>query len=261
MRAARLTLLGTGTSTGVPQIRCDCRVCRSTDPADRRTRSSALLRFADGGPSILIDATPDLRMQLLRLGSPVIDAALITHSHYDHVGGLDDLRPYCVGHDGGFPLVCSADVEADLRARIPYCFREVVSPRVPRFAIVRAEPCEPLQVAGVEILPLPVVHAGPLIHAYRIGAFGYVTDCKEMPSDTLKRLRGVDTLVINALRHTPHSTHMNLRQALDVIQEIAPRKALITHMSHGIGLHGETSRMLPDGVELASDGMSIDISV
>ncbi len=202
MRAARLTLLGTGTSTGVPQIRCDCRVCRSTDPADRRTRSSALLRFADGGPSILIDATPDLRMQLLRLGSPVIDAALITHSHYDHVGAR---RPAALlrGPRWGFPLVCSADVEADLRARIPYCFREVVSPRVPRFAIVRAEPCEPLQVAGVEILPLPVVHAGPLIHAYRIGAFGYVTDCKEMPSDTLKRLRGVDTLVINALRHTP----------------------------------------------------------
>ena len=260
MKKARLTILGTGTSTGVPQVKCDCRVCRSTDPRDRRMRSSALLEIEEG-PTLLIDATPDLRTQLLSVGSPDLDAVLITHSHYDHVGGLDDLRPYCIGNDEGFPLVCKGDVEADLRARIPYCFREKPSPRVPRFTIVNAEPLQPLSVAGVEVLPLPIIHAGPQILAYRIGAFGYVTDCKEMPAETLEALKGVDTRVINALRHTPHPTHMNLRQAIDVIQEIAPRKALLTHLSHGIGLHAEAMRLLPDGVTLASDGLAIDVSV
>lgn len=261
MTRARLTFLGTGTSTGVPQLRCECRVCRSDDRYDRRLRSSALLAI-EGGPSILIDATPDLRTQLFRNGTPDIDAALITHSHYDHVGGLDDLRPYCVGLDDGFPLACTADVEADLRARIPYCFREMASPRVPRFNIVRATPGEALDIAGVIVLPLPILHSGAYpILAFRIGRFAYVTDCKEMPAKTVEALRGVDTLVINALRHTPHPTHMNLRQALDVIREIAPRQALLTHFSHGIGLHAETTRLLPEGVAMAYDGMAIDISV
>lgn len=261
MTDARLTILGTGTSTGVPQLRCDCRVCRSADRRDRRMRSSALLRIA-GGPTFIIDATPDIHAQLLAAGSPDLDAALITHSHYDHVGGLDDLRPYSIGREEGFPLVCTADVEADLRARIPYCFRATPSPRVPRFDIIRATPGTPLTVAGIEILPLPIVHGGATpILAYRIGRLGYVTDCKEMPRATLDALRGVDTLVVNALRHTPHPTHMNLRQALDVIRETAPRRALLTHLSHGIGLHAETSRLLPPGVELAYDGLTVDISV
>lgn len=261
MSTARLTILGSGTSSGVPQLRCECPVCRSTDPRDRRRRSSALVAI-DSGPSILIDAGPDLHPQLLAAGSPQIDACLITHSHYDHVGGLDDLRPYSCGLPDGFPLVCAPDVEADLRARIPYCFREVASPRVPRFTILRAVPFEPVTVSGTDVIPLPISHGGPRpILGYRIGAFGYVTDCKEMPRETIDALKGLDTLVINALRHTPHPTHMNLRQALDVIRETAPRKAIITHMSHGIGLHAETSRLLPEGVMLGFDGMTAEISV
>ena len=204
----------------------------------------------------------DLRSQLLDAGSPELDAVLVTHSHYDHVAGLDDLRPYSFAMDDGFPVVCAPDVEADLRARIPYCFREKPSPRVPRFATVTALPFSPVSVNGLEVVPVPVVHGGPRhILGYRIGRFGYVTDCKERPSETIDALRGVDTLVINALRHTPHPTHMNLRQALDVIQEIAPRQALLTHLSHGIGLHAETSRLLPEGVRLAFDGLAIDIDV
>ncbi|MDE6588523.1 MAG: MBL fold metallo-hydrolase [Paramuribaculum sp.] len=261
MSSARLTFLGTGTSSGVPQLRCECSVCLSVDPRDRRRRSSAILDVA-GGPSILIDAGPDLHPQLLAAGSPRIDACLITHSHYDHVGGLDDLRPYCCGLPDGFPLVCAPDVEADLRARIPYCFREVASPRVPRFAVVRAMPFETVSVGGVDVMPLPISHGGPRpILGFRIGRFGYVTDCKDMPPETVEALCGLDTLVINALRHTLHPTHMNLKQALDVIRKTAPRKAIITHMSHGIGLHAETSRLLPDGVVLGFDGMTVETSV
>jgi len=258
---ARLTFLGTGTSTGVPQIRCSCPVCLSRDRRDRRLRSSALLEIK-GGPTLLLDAGPDLRAQLLGVGSPDIDAVLITHSHYDHVAGLDDLRPYSFGLEDGFPLLCSPDVEADLRSRIPYCFREKPSPRVPRFAVHLAEPFADTEICGIKVTPLPVIHEGPRpILGYRIGRFAYITDCKEMPDETAEALSGLDTLVINALRHTPHPTHMNLRQALDVIQKTAPRQALLTHLSHGIGLHAETSRLLPGGVRLAYDGLAIDIDV
>ncbi|MCM1029238.1 MAG: MBL fold metallo-hydrolase [Pseudoflavonifractor sp.] len=260
MPNARLTFLGTGTSTGVPQIGCSCAVCRSRDRRDRRLRCAVLLEAH--GLTILIDAGPDLRQQLLRHHPKKIDAVLITHSHYDHVGGLDDLRPYCFTLDQGLPLVCSPDVEADLRARIPYCFRQLPSPRVPRFCPVAASPGSPLNIGPISITPLDILHSDDYhILGFRIGSFAYVTDCKLMPHETILALHGVDTLVINALRHTPHPTHMNLREALDVIKATAPRRALITHMSHGIGLHSETSRLLPDGVELATDGLAVDLNI
>ena len=257
----KVLLMGTGTSSGVPQLMCDCEVCRSHDRRDKRMRSSALVTTA-AGKRILIDCGPDLLRQLLEAGTPErIDAVVVTHSHYDHVAGLDELRPYTEAHEKGLPVYCSADVAADLKSRVPYCFYEEARPGVPHLRLNIIEPGERFTIEGddMEIEPITVNHGYLPILGYRMGKFAYITDCKTMPAESVKRLQGTDTLVINALRHEEHPTHMNLRQALDVIKETAPRRAILTHMSHGIGLHAETMKLLPENVEQGYDGMMLGI--
>lgn len=256
-----LTFLGTGTSTGVPQLRCGCEVCRSTDPRDSRLRTSALVET--GGKRILIDCGPDFREQMLRHGvrsvDDRLDALLLTHQHYDHVGGIDDLRPYCYGIEPGFPIYCQGDVVRDLRARLPYCFSEHPYPGVPRIDLHEIKAGIPFQAAGVEVLPLGVNHYLLDILGFRIGALGYVTDAKKIPDATVEALKGVDTLVINALRHTEHLSHLSLEEALEMVRRIGPRVAYLTHISHQLGLHAEVEPALPEGVRLAYDGLKIKI--
>ncbi len=256
-----LTFLGTGTSTGVPQLRCGCEVCRSTDPRDSRLRTSALVET--GGERILIDCGPDFREQMLRHGvrsvDDRLDALLLTHQHYDHVGGIDDLRPYCYGMEPGFPIYCQGDVARDLRARLPYCFSEHPYPGVPRIDLHEIKAGIPFQAAGVEVLPLGVNHYLLDILGFRIGALGYVTDAKKIPDATVEALKGVDTLVINALRHTEHISHLSLEEALEMVRRIGPRVAYLTHISHQLGLHAEVEPALPEGVRLAYDGLKIKV--
>ena len=240
--------LGTGTSTGVPQLGCNCEVCRSADPHDNRLRCSAIVRTK--GVNILIDCGPDFRQQMLRAFDMHLDALLITHSHYDHVGGMDDLRPYCRGRN--FPVYAQPNVLTDLKNRIPYCFAEHPYPGVPKFEL-RPLNGKPFVVNGVTVEPLKVMHYKLPIFGYRIGNMAYVTDAKTIPTDTLDRMRGLDTLIINALRMEPHMSHMNLQETLAVIREVRPRRAYLIHESDGIGLHAETSKLLPAGVELAYD--------
>lgn len=252
-----ITFLGTGTSTGVPQIGCTCPTCLSTDPHDKRLRASVLVETGPDGPSILIDCGPDLRTQLLRAGSPAINALLITHSHYDHVGGIDDLRPYCAA--GPMPTYCREDVERDLRSRVPYCFAEHLYPGVPTFDIHSIDPEKPFIAAGIEIIPLPVMHYRLPIVGFRIGPMAYITDCKTMPAETVDKIRGVDTLVINALRHTGHISHQTLAEAIGIINEIKPREAYLTHISHDMGMHADVSPTLPEGVHLAYDNLRVTV--
>lgn len=261
----KLTFLGTGTSTGVPVMRCDCATCRSTDPRDKRLRCSALVEIEPGTPGILIDCGPDFRQQMLAHGSPDLAAALMTHTHYDHVGGIDDLRPYCAEfEDHNFPIYCQPGVAHDMRTRVPYCFAKKLYPGVPTYSITEVEndPFE-VEVRGigpVEIVPLPVMHGKLPILGYRIGPLAYITDCSEMPSEeTLRRLEGIDTLVLNALRMREHPTHLNLRQALDVIETVRPRQSYLTHMSHDTPPQREAEGLLPAGVAYAYDGLSVAI--
>ncbi len=251
----KLKFLGTGTSTGIPQIMCNCATCRSIDNRDRRMRASALVSV--GGKNILIDCGPDFRWQMLKADSPSLEALLLTHSHYDHVGGVDDLRPYCVAEDG-FPIYCRPDVAEDLRQRVPYCFAEHPYPGVPAFNLHEIS-SKPFFIGEIEIIPLPVMHYRLPIVGYRIGNLAYITDAKEVPDSTIATMRGIDTLVINALRHKEHISHMNLEQALSVIDQVKPRIAYLTHLSHDMGLQADVELRLPENVKIAYDGLSITI--
>lgn len=252
----KVSFLGTGTSTGVPQIGCSCGVCTSADPRDRRLRASVLVETDSA--SLLIDCGPDFREQILALGSPRVDALLVTHSHYDHVGGVDDLRPYCYSLKG-FPIFCKHDVAQDLQNRVPYCFLENPYPGIPSFKIHEIDPEQPFTALGVEVTPLPVLHLRLPILGYRIGNFAYVTDCKLMPESTIALIRGVDTLVINSLRRSEHPSHMNLEQTLALLEKIRPGRAFLTHLSHDMGLHAEVDPTLPEGVHIAYDGLALEV--
>lgn len=251
----RLTFLGTGTSTGVPMIGCNCEVCRSHDVRDRRLRASALV--STGDTNILIDAGPDFRQQILDAGSPPLDALLITHTHYDHVGGIDDLRPYC--YPDGFDIYAQAFDIDDLRRKVPYCFADKPYPGAPVLHPRVIEPLKPFTVNGTVITPLPVKHYLLDIVGFKIGNLAYITDAKEIPASTIEKITGIDTLVINALRPKEHISHLNLSQALDVIKLVKPRIAYLTHISHDMGLHAEVAPTLPDNVRLATDGATIEI--
>lgn len=260
-----LTFLGTGTSTGVPQLRCGCPTCTSTDKRDHRLRASALLEVA--GKRILIDCGPDFHQQMLRHGERSrqdrLDALLVTHQHYDHVGGIDDLRPYCYQEEmkeTGFPVYCQADVARDLRERLPYSFKADPYPGAPRFDLREIEAGKSFQVAGLEVLPVRVNHYLLDILGFRIGELGYITDAKVVPDDTVEAMTGVDTLVINALRHKPHISHITLDEALELISRIKPRVAYLTHMSHDMGRYAEVAPTLPENVFLAVDDLKIHIS-
>lgn len=253
----RLRFLGTGTSTGVPAIRCNCEVCMSHDVHDHRSRASAII--STGKSNILIDCGPDFRQQILSAGSPDLAAALLTHSHYDHVGGIDDLRPYCFATDNGFRLYCQDDVEQDLRQRMPYCFREHLYPGVPTFEFHTLTAGQTVSIDGINVLPLRVNHGKIPILGFKIGNMAYITDALTLPEDTYSALQGIDTLVINALRHTSHYSHMTLTEALHAIDRIKPRIAYLTHIADSMGLHETTSRSLPQNVFIAYDNLEIII--
>ena len=217
--------------------------------------SGNALLVSCGATHLLVDAGISCRrittsLAALGLGLDDLDALLITHSHYDHVGGMDDLRPYC--REIPFPVYAQPNVVADIKARIPYCFREHLYPGVPTFDM-HPLAGEPFEVKGVRVEPLPVMHYKLPIFGYRIGNLAYITDAKTIPPSTMARLQGIDTLIINALRFKPHLSHMNLEETLAVVAQANPRRALLIHESDGIGLHEATSRLLPQGVELAYD--------
>lgn len=250
-----LTILGSGTSTGVPEIGCKCSVCTSLDSRDRRLRTSALVRTSDA--VILIDCGPDFRTQVMQSSFyEKIDGVLITHEHYDHVGGLDDLRPFC--RFAEIPVFASKPTAMHLRMRMPYCFVEKIYPGVPQLVLKEIESNIPFYINHTEILPLRVLHGKLPILGYRINnSLGYITDMSIMPKETFEALSHLDVLIINALRVLPHPTHQCISEALDVVERIGAKETYLIHMSHQAGLYNEISKELPPHVHYAFDGLNI----
>lgn len=253
----RLTFLGTGTSMGVPIIGCDCEVCTSSDPLNRRTRTAALLEY--GALRILIDAGPDFREQALQCGIARLDAVLLTHSHYDHVGGLDDLRPL-IQHGSSMPLYAYASTLRDVRERFSYAFAIVDDGSTrPTLELHEIRAGVPFTVGDVPVLPLDVQHGTWTITGFRIGRLGYITDASGIPPASMAQLADLDVLVLNALRYKNHPTHFSLEQALDVVDTLKPQRTFLVHLTHAFD-HRALTAELPAGVAPAHDGLSLDVA-
>lgn len=255
-----LILLGTGTSVGVPVIGCGCAVCTSSDPNNQRTRCAAVLGLPEG--KLLIDTPPDLRMQLLRERIGVVHAVIFTHEHADHIFGLDDLRlfPFYLG--GPVPLYCNEDVEKRLLRSFDYAFdppKNLHAGGAPKLTIHRID-TQPLELLGATITPIRLLH-GPHFETYgfRVGNVAYCTDTNGVPPESMALLEGLDTLVLDALRARPHTTHFGLDEAIEVARKLRPKRTLFTHVGHELD-HETTCAKLPDGMELAYDGQRIALT-
>lgn len=249
-----VTFLGTGTSQGVPFIGCDCAVCTSPDPHDRRLRCSVWIQTPEA--SIVIDTGPDFRQQMLRAGVRELDAVLFTHSHKDHIAGLDDIRAYNYHQQRPMDVWATPDTEAALRREFAYVFYNATYPGIPQLHL-HTLTGEQFDVNGLKIIPVRVRHYRMEVLGFRIGPFTYITDANYIAPEELDKIRGTDTLVLNALRHEEHISHFTLAEAIGIAQEIDAPETYLTHVSHQLGLHLEINTHLPSGIQLAYDGLTL----
>lgn len=252
----KITFLGTGTSQGVPVIACNCIICQSEDRRDKRLRASLLLEAED--QNIVIDAGPDFRQQMLRAEVKQLDSILLTHEHKDHIGGMDDVRAFNYINKKPIDIYSDERVQRAVMREYPYVFSEHKYPGVPQMNLITIDD-KPFQISNLHIIPVKVHHYRLPVYGFRINDFAYITDANYISEENKKKLKGVKYMVINALRKEKHLSHFNLREALDLINEISPRKGYITHISHQMGLHSEVSQELPANAELAYDGLVVDI--
>ncbi len=255
---ATLTVLGSGTSMGVPTIGCDCAVCRSLDPRDRRTRPSVMIGY--NGRQIMIDSTPDFREQALREHITYLDAVLYTHTHADHILGIDDLRPLTYRHKPGkLPLYATPRACDFLHNMFRYIFEAEY--KFGGLPLVDLQPIDgPVELFGARFEPVTVIHGETPIVGFRFGSAAYLTDHSDVPTETLDKLRGLDILFLDALRHTPHPTHSTVERSLKIVGAVKPKRAFFTHICHDLP-HQATNAALPPGVQLAFDGMKLEFEI
>ncbi len=251
----RLTFLGTGTSTGVPLLACECPVCTSTDPHDKRTRPSLEIEF--GGRVVVVDTPPDFRQQALREHIKRLDAVLYTHTHADHIMGLDDVRAFYFRQQTPIPIYASARSMADIRRVFDYIFNQ----SYPYGGLAKLDPCiieGPFDLFGETFTPVPVIHGNLPILGFRFRKVVYIADFSTIPDESLPLLQDLDVLVLEALRHTPHPAHSTLEQSLAWVERLKPRQAFFTHMTHELG-HEQTNALLPPNARLAYDGLVVEV--
>lgn len=252
----KLTILGCGTSTGVPVIGCHCGVCASKTPQNKRTRSSLLIRSR--GNNILIDTSTDLRTQALSNGLERVDAVLYTHPHADHIHGIDDLRAFNLAQDGmAIPCYGSDETISRIQTIFDYIFKadggDGWKPNLTTTVV-----SSPFDLFGIEIIPVNVFHGQASILGYRIGRMAYITDCSSIPPESIRLLEGTEVLILGALRHKPHPTHFTIEQAIEASNAIRPARTILTHLSHSLD-YPRDNPLLPEGIELAYDGMEIEV--
>ena len=251
---AKLTFLGTGTSQGVPMIGCGCEVCRSTDPRDKRLRSSVLVEHE--GHTFLVDAGPDFRQQMLRAGVSHLDAILLTHNHKDHTGGLDDIRAFNYLEKKASQIYCEKYVEGSLRMEYSYAFEEIKYPGAPEWNVHIIDE-KPFRINGVEITPIRGMHYKLPVLGFRFGNITYCTDMNHIPEEEFEKLKGLEHFVINTVRYGKHISHFSLEEAVAVAQKVGAKHSWLTHLSHQLPCYTDLSAELPDGILPAYDGLTI----
>lgn len=251
----RITVLGSGTSSGVPTIGCTCDVCQSTDPRDKRLRPSILLRY--GGYNVVIDTSPDFRAQVLRAKLERLDAIVYTHAHADHILGLDDIRPFNYRQKSPTPLYGAPETLQVIQRVFAYAFNEQVQSSVPKLDL-RPLDGTPFDLFGLTFTPVRLCHGAGAVLGFRFGRVAYLTDHSEIPEESRALLKNLDVLFLDALRHRPHPTHTTVEQALRLVEEFQPRRAFFTHMCHDLG-HERTEATFPPHIRLAYDGLEIDV--
>jgi len=249
----KITFLGTGTSQGVPVIACECSTCLSEDQHDKRLRTSLLLETNNA--TLLFDAGPDFRQQMLRAKVKKLDSIILTHEHKDHISGMDDVRAFNYKSQDAIDIYAEERVQRAIRNEYSYVFSEYQYPGIPKMRLNSIFE-DSFDVKGIKIIPIRVFHYKLPVFGFRIGNFAYITDANYIPEESKEKLFGVKYLIINALRKEKHIAHFSLREAIGFIREISPKKAFITHISHQMGLHAEVSKELPPEIKLAYDGLS-----
>jgi phosphoribosyl 1,2-cyclic phosphate phosphodiesterase len=251
-----ITFLGTGTSTGVPMIGCNCYVCTSADTRDNRLRTSILIETAH--TNIVIDTTPDFRQQMLRINNHKLDAVLFTHPHKDHTGGLDDVRAYNFFSGKAMDVYANSPTEEALKREFAYVFADKRYPGIPELNLITIDET-PFNINDVPVIPIMVWHYKMPVYAYRFGNFTYITDANRIDEAQKEKIKGSEIMVVNALRKEDHISHFTLQQAIDLVDELGVKEAYFTHISHQLGRHEEIEHILPAHIHMAYDGLQLTV--